>query len=205
MSSTEFYCHPSAEVSPHALIGKDVQIWHQAQVRERANIGANCIIGKGAYVDFDVQIGANSKIQNGVFIYHGATLEEGVFLGPGVILTNDRLPRAINADGTQKTDDDWQVGPVLIKRGASVGARAVIVPGVTVGEFAMIGAGSVVTKDVAPHALVYGTPALHHGYVCSCGEILIENQPQNNTESDPKSWGCPACNEQFQPSSFNRC
>ena len=190
MSAPNFYSHPSAEVSPHAVIGSDVRIWHQAQVRERATIGDNCIIGKGSYVDFDVQIGANSKLQNGVFVYHGATLEEGIFVGPGAILTNDRLPRAINPDGTQKSDDDWQVGPIVIKRGASIGARAVIVPGVTVGEFAMIGAGSVVTKDVAPHALVYGTPASQHGYVCRCGEILT------NDETD--SWVCPACKEQFQ-------
>jgi UDP-2-acetamido-3-amino-2,3-dideoxy-glucuronate N-acetyltransferase len=184
------YIHPTAEVSAQAAIGPGVKIWHQAQVREGANIGANCIIGKGAYIDFNVSIGANSKLQNGVFVYHGATVEEGVFLGPGVTLTNDRLPRATNPDGSQKTDDDWQEGSILIKRGASIGARAVILPDVMIGEYAMVGAGAVVTRDVPPHGLVYGTPARLHGYVCCCGEVLTERQAAD--------WSCPKCNRHYQ-------
>jgi UDP-2-acetamido-3-amino-2,3-dideoxy-glucuronate N-acetyltransferase len=170
----EPYIHPTAEVSPKAIIGESTRIWHQAQIREYARIGRGCIIGKGSYVDFDVAIGDNCKLQNGCFVYHGATLEDGVFLGPGVILTNDKFPRAVNPDGTLKSDQDWVVGPIRIKRGASLGARSVILPDVTVGEFAMVGAGSVVTKDVPDHGLVLGNPAVLRGYVCRCGRRLKE-------------------------------
>jgi len=172
MENNPPFIHPTAEVSPHAIIGPGVKIWHQAQVRERAQIGANCIIGKGAYIDFEVSVGPNSKIQNGVYVYHGATIEAGVFLGPGVILTNDRLPRAINPDGSLKTDADWEVSPILIKRGAAIGAGAVILPGVTIGKFAMVGAGAVVTRNVPDYGLVYGNPARLHGYVDERGQLV---------------------------------
>jgi acetyltransferase-like isoleucine patch superfamily enzyme len=138
-------------------------------------------------VDFDVSIGDNVKIQNGVFVYHGATVEEGVFLGPGVVLTNDKLPRAINPDGSLKADADWEVSPVVIRRGASIGARAVVLPGVTVGEFAMVGAGAVVTRDVPAYALVFGNPARHHGYVCRCGRPL--------SRLEDGAWKCEVCDE----------
>lgn len=185
--------HATADVSEQATIGPGAKVWHQAQVREGAEIGANCIIGKGAYIDFGVSIGSNSKIQNGVFVYHGVTVEEGVFLGPGVILTNDRSPRAINADGTQKSDSDWQVTPIIVRRGAAVGARAVILPGVTIGEFAMVGAGAVVTRHVPAHGLVYGNPARLHGYVCRCGTAL-----SNPTSDDDSRWFCPKCQHQYE-------
>ena len=113
--SSAYFVHPTADVSAEAMIGSGTRIWHQAQVRERACLGVNCIVGKGAYIDFGVSIGDNVKIQNGVYVYHGVTVEDGVFLGPGVILTNDRLPRAINPDGALKSDDDWPNG--LIKQG----------------------------------------------------------------------------------------
>ena len=180
--------HKSADVSPDAILGDGVKVWHQAQVRERAELGENCIVGKGAYVDFDVKIGANSKIQNGVFVYHGATVEEGVFLGPGVVLTNDLVPRAINPDGTQKSDADWLVSPTHIGKGAAIGARSVVLPGVTVGAFALVGAGSVVTRDVPAHGLVYGNPARLRGYVCACGEHLQQNKAH--------VWQC-ACGETY--------
>jgi UDP-2-acetamido-3-amino-2,3-dideoxy-glucuronate N-acetyltransferase len=186
-SHTSYSVHPTADVSAQATIGAGTRIWHQAQVRERVHIGSDCIIGKGAYIDFDVSIGDNVKIQNGVYVYHGVTVEDGVFLGPGVILTNDKLPRAINPDGSLKTDADWEVSSTLIQRGASIGAGAVILPGVTVGEFAMVGAGSVVTRDVPAHGLVYGNPACLHGYVCRCGRPL--NELQDN------QWKCEVCNE----------
>ena len=130
MSATPPFIHPTADVSPQATIGHGTKIWHQAQIREDARIGPNCIISKGVYVDFGVSIGANSKLQNGVYVYHGATIEDGVFLGPGVILTNDKLPRAINPDGSLKSDADWQVSPIHIKRGASIGAGSVVLPGI---------------------------------------------------------------------------
>jgi UDP-2-acetamido-3-amino-2,3-dideoxy-glucuronate N-acetyltransferase len=186
---TDHFIHPSADVSPEAIIGPGTRIWHQAQVRERATLGANCIVGKGAYVDFDVAIGDNVKIQNGVYVYHGATVQEGVFLGPGVILTNDKLPRAINPDGSLKSDADWEVSPTLIKRGASIGAGAVVLPGVSVGEFALVGSGAVVTRDVPDHGLVYGNPARLHGYVCLCGRHLSPLQGG--------AWFCATCDQRF--------
>ena len=189
MEHNKPYIHSTAEVSPQANIGPGTRIWHQAQVRERATLGENCIVGKGAYIDFDVSIGSNVKIQNGVYVYHGATVEDGVFLGPGVILTNDKLPRAINPDGSLKGDADWEVSPTLIKKGAAIGAGSVILPGVTVGEFALIGAGSVVTRDVPDHGLVYGNPARLHGYACCCGQAL------SHVEDD--IWHCAACDEHY--------
>ncbi len=169
---SDFHVHPTADVSPKAKIGAGTRIWHQVHVREGARIGANCIVGKGAYIDFGVAIGDNVKIQNGSFVFHGATIEDGVFVGPGVILTNDKLPRAVNPDGSLKSASDWEVGPILIRRGASLGAGSIVLPGVTVGIFAMVGAGSVVTRDVPDHGIVLGVPARHAGYACACGKRL---------------------------------
>ncbi len=197
MNTTPPFIHPTAEVSPQATVGYGSKIWHQAQIREDVHIGSNCIISKGVYVDFGVSIGANSKLQNGVYVYHGATIEDGVFLGPGVILTNDKLPRAINPDGSLKSDADWQVSPIHIKRGASIGAGSVVLPGVTIGEYAMIGAGTIVTQDVSPHGLVYGNPGCLHGYVCRCGQVLTRGQDQSDYERSD-TWFCPACGDHYQ-------
>jgi len=165
--------HPTAEVSPHATIGEGTRIWHQAQVREGARIGRNCIIGKNVYIDFDVHIGDNVKIQNNCSLYHGVTVEDGVFIGPHVCLTNDKFPRAINPDGTLKGSADWEVGKIVLRYGCAIGAGAVIVTGVTVGRWAMVGAGAVVTHDVPDHGLVVGNPARLIGYVCTCGHRLF--------------------------------
>ena len=164
--------HPTAEVAPTATVGEGTSIWNQAQVRNGARIGEQCIIGKNVYVDFDVQIGSRVKIQNNCSVYHGATLEDGVFLGPHVVITNDLYPRAINPDGTLKGDEDWEVSPVRICYGAALGARCVILPGVCIGRFALVGAGAVVTGDVPDHGLVVGNPARLIGYVCGCGRRL---------------------------------
>jgi UDP-2-acetamido-3-amino-2,3-dideoxy-glucuronate N-acetyltransferase len=185
--------HPTAEVSSEAILGEGTRVWHQAQVREGARIGRNCIVGKGVYVDFHVTIGDNVKIQNGCYVYHGATLEDGVFLGPGVILTNDKHPRAINPDGSLKTDSDWVVGQILVKRGASLGAGAIVLPSVTVGAFAMVGAGSVVARDVPEHGLVYGNPARLAGFVCSCGEKLKRAAGEATRTRESVPMICPAC------------
>lgn len=166
--------HPTAEVSPDAEIGEGTSIWHHAHVREGARIGANCIIGKGVYIDTGVIIGNNVKIQNYVSLYHGVIIEDGVFIGPHVCFTNDLLPRAINPDGTLKKVYDWTVTETRVRRGASIGANSTIRCGVTIGEWAMVGAGSVVTRDVPPYGLVYGNPARLHGFVCPCGVKLRE-------------------------------
>jgi UDP-2-acetamido-3-amino-2,3-dideoxy-glucuronate N-acetyltransferase len=164
--------HPTAEVSLSAEIGPGTRIWHQAQVRERVRIGANCIVGKGVYIDFDVRVGDNVKIQNGAFLYHGLTVEDGVFIGPGACFTNDKRPRAINPDGTLKGDADWEVGRTLIRYGAAIGAGSILLPGITVGRFAMVAAGAVVSRDVPDHGLVAGSPARLVGFVCACGDKL---------------------------------
>jgi len=151
--------HPTAEVSPEARIGPGTSIWNQAQVREGVRIGAGCVIGKNAYVDFDVVIGDNVKVGNNVSLFHGVSVEDGVFIGPHVCFTNDRVPRAINPDGSLKGADDWDVGPIMVRYGAALGAASVILPGVTIGRWALVGSGSVVTRDVADHELVAGNPA----------------------------------------------
>jgi acetyltransferase-like isoleucine patch superfamily enzyme len=164
--------HSTAEVSKKAVIGKGTCIWNQAQVREGAKIGSDCIISKNVYIDFDVKIGNNVKIQNNSSIYHGVTIEDGVFIGPHVCLTNDKKPRAINNDGSLRKSNDWIVSKTIIKKGASIGAGSIILPGIVIGEYAMIGAGSVVTKNVAPYTLAYGNPAVEKGNACICGEKL---------------------------------
>lgn len=167
----DYFKHPTAEVSEKAKIGKNTKIWHYVQIREGAQIGENCVLGKEVYIDFDVKIGNNVKIQNRASIYHGVILEDGVFIGPHVCFTNDKVPRAIDEKGNLKSDSNWKVGKILVKEGASIGAGSVILPGITIGEYAMIGAGSVVTKDVPGYTLIYGNPAKTHGKVDKKGRI----------------------------------
>ncbi len=176
--------HPTAEVSPRARIGAGTRIWHHAQVREGAVIGRECILGKNVYVDRDVVIGDRVKIQNNASIYHGVTLEDGVFVGPNACLTNDRYPRAITPDGRLKQDNDWEVAPTRVCHGASIGAGAILLAGVTVGPFALVGAGAVVTRDVPAQGLVLGNPARLAGYVCRCGHSLHDQGDEQT---------CPAC------------
>jgi acetyltransferase-like isoleucine patch superfamily enzyme len=186
---SDVYIHPTADVHPDARIGAGTKIWAHAQVRENVEIGSECIFGRNVYVDFGVQIGSRVKIQNNVSVYHGVTLEDGIFVGPHVCFTNDLLPRAITPDGKLKGVEDWEVSPILIRYGASLGANSTIVPGVTVGSFALIGAGSVVTRDVPDHGLAYGNPARLHGYVCRCGRKLMDMTPiQEGLKGT-----CPTC------------
>jgi len=162
---SEFFVHPTAIVEEGVELGAGAKIWHHSHIRRGARIGANCNIGKNVYVDFDVSVGNGSKIQNNVSVYHGVTIGRDVFVGPSAVLTNDLMPRAA-------IWSDERLVKTLVEDGASIGANATIVCGITIGRYAMIGAGSVVTRDVPAYALVYGNPARIHGAVCECGKRL---------------------------------
>ena len=165
---------PSADVSDRAVLGAGTKIWHLAQVREDATLGENCIVGRGAYVGTGVHIGDNTKIQNYALVYEPARLGNGVFIGPAVVLTNDTYPRSISPDGSLKSAHDWTPVGVTIEDGASIGARAVCVAPVTIGRWATIAAGAVVTKDVPAFALMAGVPAKRLGWVGKAGFPLRE-------------------------------
>ncbi len=164
--------HATAEVSDQAEIGPGTRIWNHCQVREGARLGANCILSKDVYVDAGVQIGNNVKLQNGISVYHGVTLEDGVFCGPHMVFTNDRQPRAINPDGSLKAATDWVLSETRVRTGASIGAGAIIVCGITIGRWALIGAGAVVTRDVPDYGLVYGNPGRLRGFVSPYGHKM---------------------------------
>lgn len=163
-NSTEPFIHPSADVEDGARIGAGSKIWHIAHVRNSAVVGEECVIGRNVYLDANTVVGSRVKIQNNVSVYQGVTIEDEVFVGPCVVFTNDLRPRAQNPD--------WTITPTLIRRGASIGANATLICGITVGEGAMIAAGSVVTKDVEPYQLVRGNPARPAGWVDEKGEIV---------------------------------
>lgn len=180
----------SADVADDAVVGSGSSIWHLSQVRERAELGHNCVIGRGAYVGSGVVVGDNCKVQNYALVYEPAELAEGVFIGPAVVLTNDTYPRAINPDGTQKSGDDWEPVGVTVERGASIGARATCVAPITIGAWATVAAGAVVVKDVPAYALVAGTPARRIGWVGEAGVPLIY-------DTQAGAWECPATGTKF--------
>ncbi len=190
MSESSIFVHPTADVSPRATIGAGTRIWHDVQIREGAVIGADCILGKGAYVDSDVRIGNRCKLQNGVFVFRGFSLEDGVFLGPGAMLLNDKHPRAINPDGSLKSDEDWEVSEGIVEYGAAVGGGAVVLPGIRIGRMAVVGSGAVVTRDVPERGIVVGNPARLRGFACDCGQSLREMRPE--------AYECPKCGRTYQ-------
>ena len=174
----DIFIADTAIVDESASIGGGTKIWHHSQVREGARIGENCNIGKGVYIDFGVIIGSSVKIQNNVSVYHGVEIEDDVFVGPGATFTNDKHPRAW-------LWDEGRLCRTHVGKGSSIGANSTIVCGIKLGEYCMIGAGSVVTKDVPPHALILGNPGRIAGFVCECGERLDEN------------FVCPSCGKEF--------
>lgn len=192
-------CHPTADVSPCAVISPNVKIWHQAHVRAGAHIGADSIIGQGAYIDATVQIGARCKIENYACIYAPAILEDGVFIGPHAVLCNDKEPRAINSNGTLKATGDWIPDGVIVRTGASIGAGAIVLPGVTVGEWVMVGAGAVVTRDVPAYQIVIGNPARQIGQLCQhChGRMVAGIMVEKFTDfaDAPVVWHCDRCGD----------
>lgn len=165
----DVYIDPQADVSPSARIGEGTKVWAFARVGDGAEIGVRCQFGRNVYVDRNVRIGDRVKVQNNVSIYTGVELGDGVFLGPSCVFTNVLFPRAV-------IERKQEFAPTRLERGVTVGANATIVCGVTLREFAFIGAAATVTKDVEPFALVVGTPARRIGWACACGERLAADE-----------------------------
>jgi UDP-2-acetamido-3-amino-2,3-dideoxy-glucuronate N-acetyltransferase len=182
MERKDVRIHPTAEVSDLAEIGEGTNIWHQVQIMDRSRIGRRCNIGKGVYVDYDVVLGDECRVQNYVCIYHGVKIGNRVFLGPHCVFTNDMHPRAFHRD--------FEVVQTVVEEGASICANATIICGNRIGAYSMVGAGSVVTKDVPAHALVYGNPAKIAGYVCEMGHSM---------ERTRSAYRCGLCGEEFKP------
>ena len=165
---------PDADVHPDAVLGEGTSVWNQATVREHAVLGRSCVVGRGAYLGPGVTVGDNVKIQNYALVYEPATLGDGAFVGPAVVFTNDLNPRAVTPEGRLKTAEDWDAVGVTVLEGGSVGARAVCVAPVTIGRWAMVAAGAVVTRDVPDFALVAGVPARRLGWVGRAGVRLTD-------------------------------
>jgi acetyltransferase-like isoleucine patch superfamily enzyme len=199
--------HATADLEAGVTVGPGTSVWHRAQIRSGARIGRDGVIGRDVYIDEGVTLGDRVKVQNSALIYHGVTIGDGVFIGPGAILTNDRRPRALNASGERARAEDWQVSPIRVDAGASIGAGAIVVAGCDVGTYAMVGAGSVVTHDVPAHALVAGNPARCIGWVCVCGERLVDTMGRLSTDAPDapdRELHCPACGRRYGRSPGDR-
>jgi UDP-2-acetamido-3-amino-2,3-dideoxy-glucuronate N-acetyltransferase len=181
--------HSTADVDDRASLGPGTTVWHLAQIREDARLGSGCIVGRGAYIGPGVLIGNNVKLQNYALVYEPAELENGVFIGPAAVLTNDMYPRSVDVAGKLKRSDDWPAHGVLVREGASIGARAVVVPGCVIGRWAMVAAGAVVTRDVPDFALVAGVPARRVGWVGRAGQRL--------RDAGNGRWQCPQTSELY--------
>lgn len=181
-----YFVHESCYVDQPCEIGAGTKVWHFSHVMKNCRIGERCNIGQNVVISPDVVIGSNVKIQNNVSIYTGCILEDDVFCGPSMVFTNVMNPRShvIRRDEYQQT---------LVKRGASMGANSTIVCGTTIGRYAFIGAGSVVTRDVPDYALMYGNPARQHGWICSCGVKLA--LPVDAAEEGA---ACSACGSKYR-------
>lgn len=179
----------TAQVDEGARVEAGVVVWELAHIRENAVIGGGSSLGRGVYVGPGVVLGRNCKIQNYALIYEPAILEDGVFVGPAVVFTNDLYPRAINPDGSRKSGDDWHPVGVTVRTGAAIGARAVCVAPVEIGEWALVAAGATVTRDVPAFALVAGSPARQIGWAGRAGARLVP---------DGDAWRCPITGERYR-------
>lgn len=171
ITGTEPHIEPSADIAPGARIGAGTRVWHQAQVADDVEIGTGCTLGKSCYVGAGSRLGADVKIGNHADVF-GAQLDDEVMISPQAVLTEDRAPRATRPDGQRQGPGDWTSTPVIVRRGATIGAGARVAPGVAIGQYALVGIGAVVLRDVAPHALVLGNPGRAVGWVCRCAATL---------------------------------
>ena len=181
--------HATAEIEEGSSLGAGTKVWANAHIRSEARIGKNVTIGEGVYIGPGVEIGDNCKIQNLAQVFDPAKLGDGVFLGPGAVLTNDRLPRAVDPNLSSISSIDWNPVGVILENGCSIGAGAVCIAPLTVGKWSMVGAGSVVTRDVPDFCLVRGNPARFVGWVGKTGKALVEVGSEN--------WECPDTGERF--------
>lgn len=185
--------HPTAIIEEGVSIGAETSVWDNVHIRKNATIGQSCIIGEKTYIAYDVKIGSAVKINAFVYICAGVTVEDHVMISAGTIFTNDLLPRAFDIDGVSiKTSDRTEETlETLVCHGTTIGAGCVIGPGIELGEYCMIGMGSVVTRTVEPYQLVFGNPAKPRGFVCICGEILVKGGPSETSLS------CSKCGRQY--------
>lgn len=183
---------PTADVDERAVLGSGTQVWHLAQIREHARLGRDCIVGRGAYVGPGVVIGNNVKLQNYALVYEPARLEDGVFIGPAAVLTNDLFPRSVDVAGSLKRPEDWDARGVIVREGASLGAGAVVVAGCQVGRWALVAAGAVVTRNVPDFGLFAGVPARRIGWVGRAGVRLLP--------AGDGMWRCPQTGEKYAES-----
>jgi len=192
--------HASADIESEVSVGPRTSIWNRAQIRTGARVGQDCVIGRDAFIDEGVALGDRVKVQNAALIYRGVTVEDGVFIGPNAILTNDRYPRAITSSGDLAREADWEVTPVTLRHGCSIGAGAVVVAGADVGRFATVGAGAVVTRTVGDYALVAGNPAHRLGWVCACGRRLQDASTGEKAGPTPAAGAdllCATCDRHY--------
>jgi UDP-2-acetamido-3-amino-2,3-dideoxy-glucuronate N-acetyltransferase len=190
---TSVRVHPTAIVEDDVEIGEGTSVWDNAHLRGPSKIGSNCIIGGKSYIAYDVVIGDLVKINSFVYICAGVIIEDGVMLSAGVTFTNDLLPRATDPDvrHLRPSEPDDDMGSTTVRRGATIGARAVIGPDLDIGEFAMVGMGAIVTHDVPAHHLSVGGPSRSVGLVCSCGAVFARGVP---AELGDATHACPRCN-----------
>lgn len=186
----EYFVHQSAYIDKDARIGKGTKVWHFSHIMKNSKIGKNCILGQNVFIGPNVKIGNSVKIQNNVSVYEGVEIEDDVFCGPSVVFTNVINPRAF-------IERKKEFRKTLVKKGATIGANATIICGVTVGSYSFIGAGAVVTKDVPDYGLVVGMPARQKGWACRCGTILKRTKKGN-------IFICDSCGDKYNFKKFRK-